>query len=59
MILISDGNQNRGDAISQAMSAKQAGIPIDVIPIEYKYDSEVLIDKIVLPSELKRAIPRT
>ena len=54
IVLISDGNQNRGNGIAQAVAAQQSGVPIDVVPIEYRYDSEVLVDKIVLPPDLKQ-----
>lgn len=53
IVLLSDGNQNVGDALEQAVAARQAGVPIDVVPIEYRYDAEVLVDKIVLPAELQ------
>lgn len=54
IVLFSDGNQNRGNALAQAMAAKQINIPLDVVPIEYRYDSEILVDKIVLPPDLKK-----
>lgn len=54
IVLISDGNQNRGNALAQALAAKQNNVPIDVVPIEYRYDSEILVDKIVLPPDLKK-----
>jgi uncharacterized membrane protein len=56
LVLFSDGNQNLGNAISQAASAVRNAdgkAPIDVVPIEYRYDSEVLVDKIVVPPDLK------
>jgi uncharacterized membrane protein len=54
IVLFSDGNQNRGNAVAQALSAGNQGVPIDVVPIEYRYDSEVLVDRLVLPPELKK-----
>ncbi len=51
MLLISDGNENRGDAEAEAKTAKLNGVPIDVIPLKYKYDEEILVDRIDVPSE--------
>lgn len=51
MLLISDGNENRGDAEADARTAKLNGVPIDVVPLKYKYDEEILIDRIDVPSE--------
>jgi uncharacterized membrane protein len=57
IVLFSDGNQNLGNAIAQAASAVRNAdgkTPIDVVPIEYRYDSEILVDKIVVPPDLKK-----
>lgn len=51
ILLISDGNENRGDAEADARTAKLNGVPIDVVPLKYKYDEEILIDRIDVPSE--------
>ncbi|HQR07067.1 MAG TPA: VWA domain-containing protein [Gemmatales bacterium] len=51
ILLISDGNENRGDAEAEARTAKLNGVPIDVVPIKYKYDEEILVDRIDVPSE--------
>ena len=55
IVLISDGNQNRGNAFEQALQAKAQGIQIDVLPINYNYDNqqEVLVEKVSLPSDVK------
>ena len=55
IVLISDGNQNRGNAFEQALQAKAQGIQIDVLPVNYNYDNqqEVLVEKVSLPSDVK------
>lgn len=55
IVLLSDGNQNRGNAFEQALQAKAQGIQIDVLPIDYNYDNdqEVLVEKISLPADVK------
>ena len=54
IVLVSDGNQNRGDAMKQAELARDAGVQIDVLPIEYHYDSEVIVEKVVMPADVRR-----
>ncbi|MFO0814749.1 MAG: VWA domain-containing protein [Gemmatales bacterium] len=51
VLLISDGNENRGDAEADARTAKLNRVPIDVVPLKYKYEDEILIDRIDVPSE--------
>ncbi len=53
LVLFTDGNQNRGNAVAEAAVARRNGVPIDVVPIEYRYDAEVLVDKVSVPAELR------
>ena len=53
-MIISDGNENRGNALEQALAAKDLGVQIDVLPVEYFYDKEVLVEKVSLPSDVKK-----
>jgi uncharacterized membrane protein len=50
ILLFSDGNQTAGDVLTAASAAKAAGVPIDVRPLRYKFENEVIIDKIVTPT---------
>jgi uncharacterized membrane protein/Mg-chelatase subunit ChlD len=54
IVILSDGNENRGNALEQALSANGLNVQIDVLPIEYSYDREVLVDKISLPPDVKK-----
>jgi uncharacterized membrane protein len=54
VVIISDGNQNIGDAISVAKTLADDGIGIDAIPIELLAKSEVSVDKIVLPTDIRK-----
>ncbi|HWE35386.1 MAG TPA: VWA domain-containing protein [Isosphaeraceae bacterium] len=54
IVVLSDGNENRGNAMEQALSAKNLGVQIDVIPIEYRYDREVYVDKVSVPPDVKK-----
>ena len=54
VVIISDGNENLGDALSIAQSMADDGIGIDVIPINLLANADVSVDKVVIPSELRR-----
>ena len=53
LLLISDGNETRGSVLEVAEIARANRIPIDVIPIRYASDNEVLIDQIKVPSRAR------
>ena len=50
ILLATDGNQTVGDILQAATTAKAMKIPIDILPIKYKYDKEVMIDRLVAPA---------
>lgn len=60
VVLVSDGLQTQGDAIAAArvLAADDAGtsgagrprVPIDVLPISYRLDREVMVDSVDLPA---------
>ncbi len=54
MVILSDGNENRGNAIEQALAAKNLGVQIDVLPLDYFYDREVLVEKVSIPPDVKK-----
>lgn len=51
IVLISDGNENLGDAIEQARIARHNGVQIDVVPLAtgYHNESEVLVQAVEAP----------
>jgi uncharacterized membrane protein/Mg-chelatase subunit ChlD len=53
IVVLSDGNENRGNALEQALAAKNLGVQIDVLPAEYHYDREVLVEKVSIPPDVK------
>ena len=53
IVLLSDGNENRGNALEQALAAKSLGVQLDVVPMEYFYDKEVLVEKVSIPPDVK------
>lgn len=54
IVLISDGNENLGSVATEAEVARRNGIRIDVKPVVYTYPNEVMIEKIVAPSEAEK-----
>ena len=47
--LFSDGLETAGSLLQAAEAARAAGVPIDVYPLRYRYDNEVIIDRVVTP----------
>ncbi len=54
IVVLSDGNENRGSSFEQALSAKSLGVQVDVLPIDYFYDREVLVEKVSIPPDVKQ-----
>ena len=54
IVVLSDGNENRGNLLEQALAAKSLGVQADVLPIEYFYDREVLVEKVSIPPDVKK-----
>jgi uncharacterized membrane protein len=49
IVLLSEGNETEGDLKEAARTAAANGIPIDVVPLEYRYEHEVLFKRLVAP----------
>ena len=52
-VLISDGNETAGHVLEAARLARANDIPIDVIPLMYNLDREVIFDRIVSPARAR------
>jgi uncharacterized membrane protein/Mg-chelatase subunit ChlD len=57
IVVVTDGNENLGDARLVAKSLADAGIGIDVVPIVLNSQAEVAVEKIVLPPDIRRGQP--
>ncbi|TET33444.1 MAG: VWA domain-containing protein [Planctomycetota bacterium] len=57
IVLISDGQENMGDVISAARNAKENGISIDVLPLAYTPDNDILLERLILPGEVNHDRP--
>jgi uncharacterized membrane protein len=52
VVLITDGNATEGDTLRAARNLASTGAVIDVIPVEYSYDREILVEDLRVPSEV-------
>lgn len=55
IVLISDGNENLGDAVQEAESARANGATVDVLAVDEAKRRDVQIEKVVMPSIMKKA----
>jgi len=53
ILLATDGNETIGSLLQAAEVAKALDVPIDVLPLRYKYDSEVLVDRLTAPASAR------
>jgi uncharacterized membrane protein len=51
VVLISDGNENRGSIARAAWQARQLGVPVDTIPLEGRPKPQLYLDAVALPSQ--------
>ena len=49
IVVVSDGNENVGDVLQEAEQFRAAGIPIDVLPIQYELTDEVVFEQLKAP----------
>lgn len=57
IVLVTDGNQNVGDALEEARAIADAGVSIDVMPVPLDQQNEVTIEKVAIPADVRRGQP--
>ncbi len=57
IVLVSDGNQNRGDVLAEVEAARTKGTMVDVLPVLYHHDREIIAEKMVVPERVQEGIP--
>ena len=57
IVLVTDGNQNLGNAQREAKAATAAGVSIDVVPVMLVPRNEVAVEKIDVPANARRGQP--
>jgi uncharacterized membrane protein len=55
LLLVSDGNEsgNEQELIAAAREAAAAGVPVDVLPINYRLNNEVMVEGVYAPTEAR------
>lgn len=57
IVVVSDGNENMGNARTVARALADQGVGIDVVPVRLDRRGEVQVDKVVLPTDIRRGQP--
>jgi len=53
IVLVSDGNENRGSALEAARWAAQQGVHFDIYPVTYRRKEEVMVERVIVPPEVR------
>jgi uncharacterized membrane protein len=54
LVLLSDGNENVGDALAAVIAAKPLGVTVDVVPLGVARGGDVSVQKLSLPGNIKK-----
>lgn len=54
LVLMSDGNENMGDAMTAVLAARQLGVTVDVVPMGITRGNDVAMQKLSVPPKLKK-----
>ncbi len=57
IVLVTDGNQNQGNAAQQAQAVAAAGIGVDVVPVRFHTRAEVAVERVIVPGDVRRNEP--
>lgn len=53
-VLVTDGNQNEGELKEEIETARANGVVVDVLPLQYQHENEVLFDRITVPAHANK-----
>ena len=59
LLLIWDGNQTSGDLEAAIAQASSQGVPVDVMPLRYDVQNEVMVERVVAPAVKRENEPYT
>lgn len=57
IVLLSDGNENAGSALSAAQAARDQGVEIYYWPLGLTFPNEVVVEQLLIPGEVKYGEP--
>ena len=52
VVVLSDGAENRGDAVAAARAARQGGVVLDAVPLVAGPPDEVLVEEVMAPQDV-------
>ncbi|MEE8170044.1 MAG: VWA domain-containing protein [Phycisphaerae bacterium] len=50
IVLVTDGNETEGDALTEVRNASANGVAVDVVPLRYRHRNEVMFEKLQAPA---------
>ncbi|PHQ82638.1 MAG: hypothetical protein COB69_01305 [Phycisphaera sp.] len=53
ILLITDGNETDGSLLAAAESARAMKVPVDVLPLTYRYEGEVIVERVETPTNAR------
>ncbi len=53
LLVITDGNETDGSLLAAAETARAMGVPIDVLPLTYRYEGEVIVERVETPTSAR------
>lgn len=57
VVVVSDGNENLGDALEEARHCSGSGVGIDVVPVRYQAPAEIVVERLAIPNDVRRGQP--
>src|SRR5205809_7355385 len=54
LVLLSDGNENVGDAFAAVIAARPLGVSVDIVPLGVARGGDVSVQKLSLPGNIKK-----
>lgn len=57
VVLLTDGNETRGDALEKVRTLLAEGVDVQAVPLHYRREREVHVEKLVAPAEAPQGEP--
>ena len=57
VVIVSDGNENEGDARALIQVLQEEGVSVDVAPVQLVQRAEVEVDKVTIPADTRKGQP--
>lgn len=54
MVLLTDGNENVGDALGAVLAAQHLGVSVDIVPMGVSRANDVSVQRVQVPAKLKK-----